>query len=98
MIQAPSRERRWLVLVGDGTGRHAWLGRHTDPSEAELGQIEERLREQGFPGGWVAVSEGVYYSDDPMSLIRVRDLGLPGTTWDDAVAKFMARRVEARGS
>lgn len=87
-----ARERRWLVLGEDG--RHVWLGRDRDPEEAEIERAAEALRAQQA-AGWLAVSEGVYYSDDAMRLLQVRDLNGPTVTWEHAVEAFHRRRSEA---
>ena len=83
------RERRWVVIAEDG--RHATLGRHTDPSEGEINAAEAGLIALGT-GGWLAVTEGVYYSRDVMSLLQVRTLGTPAVTWDEARSRFLSRR------
>lgn len=84
-------ERRWLILGEDG--RHVWLGRATDPSEAEIREAEAGLVRQGL-AGWLAVSEGVYYSADRMHLLEVRTLGTPATVFGDAAQRFHDRRAE----
>lgn len=85
------RERRWLVLGEDG--RHAWLGRATDPSEQEILEAEAGLVRQGL-SGWLAVSEGVYYSADTMTVLEVRTLGNPASPFADAAQRFHDRRTE----
>ena len=88
------RERRWIVL--SETGQHATLGRVTDPSEDEIRNAESGLAAQGM-SGWVAVTEGIYYSSDAMSVMKVRELGKPKVPWDDAVAAFLRMRRDIAG-
>ena len=49
-----SVEKRWIVLTPDGG--HVSIGRHTDPSEAEIETAAGKLRQAGT-GGWLAVME-----------------------------------------
>jgi len=87
-----TRERRWIVLDEDGC--HVTLGRHSDPTEAEIGEAAEALRRSGT-GGWLAVTEGVYYQPrDTISLMMVRELAPGSASWDEAVAAFQRRRWE----
>ena len=89
-----TRERRWIVLEADG--RHTTLGRATDPTEEEVTAVEAALRRAGM-GGYLAVSEGDYWSSAPMSVLEVRPLNRPETPFDAAVAAFLARRRTAVG-
>ena len=86
-------ERRWLVIGSDG--RHVTLGRASDPSPDELGQVESALRGQGL-AGWLVVSSGDYWSSRPVELLMVRQLAeLPGATWEAAREAFLATRKAA---
>ena len=87
-----NRERRWVVIAEDG--RHATLGRHTDPSEEEINAAEAGLVALGT-GGWLAVTEGVYYSRDAIILLQGRTLGTPAVTWEDASSRFLSLRDAA---
>ncbi len=78
------------------TGQHATLGRVTDLSEDEIRNVESGLAAQGM-SGWLAVTEGIYYSADAMSVMKVRELGKPMVAWDDAVAAFLKLRQEKDG-
>ncbi|MXP65618.1 hypothetical protein E0493_19910 [Roseomonas sp. M0104] len=89
MTAGAARERRWLLLVE--TGDHYWLGRVSDPSEDEIGAAEASLRHVGT-GGFLAVSEGDYWSRGPMSLLEVRRLNKPDASFEVAVAAFLAKR------
>ena len=73
-------------------GGHVWLSRATDPSAEEVQRAEDGLIKQGL-SGWIAVSEGVYFSSDRMTLIKVRPLGTPAVPFSDAVAAFHALRA-----
>ena len=59
------RERRWLVIASDG--RHATLGRASDPSDAELERASESLRKLHM-SGWLVVTDGHYYSQEDLEL------------------------------
>jgi hypothetical protein len=85
----PARERRWLLLAE--TGDHSWLGRASCPSENEIIAAEASLSRVGI-GGFLAVSEGDYWSRRPMSLLEVRRLNGTGTSFDTAVKAFLAKR------
>jgi hypothetical protein len=92
MTAANARERRWLLLAEDGA--HSWLGRATDPTDEEIASAEEALARAGT-GGFLAVSEGDYWSAAPMSLMQVRQLNGPGASFEAAVSAFLARRRAA---
>jgi hypothetical protein len=64
-------ERRWAIIASDG--RHSWLGRHSDPTPEELETLTARLHAQGAVT-WLAVTEGVYYSTDTLSILIVGPL------------------------
>lgn len=80
-----AREKRWLVVTQDG--RHATLGRHTDPSPDEVAAAGSQLDTLGV-AGWLAVSEGVYYSKTPVILLFVRSITTLEGNWDEAVSAF----------
>jgi len=85
-------EKRSAVLVEDGS--HGWLGRHTEPSEAELSEVARGLGAAGLVG-WLVVTEGVYYNPkDTLSVLMVRPLNGNGD-WGKALAAFHTRRKEA---
>jgi hypothetical protein len=92
MMDGATRERRWLLLAE--TEDHSWLGRATDPSEDEIGAAEASLCRVGA-GGFLAVSEGDYWSRGPMSLLEVRRLNGPGASFEAAVAAFLSKRKAA---
>jgi hypothetical protein len=85
----PVRERRWLLLAE--TGEHAWLGRATDPTEDEIEAAEASLRHLG-KGGFLAITEGDYWSEEPLSLLEVRPLNKPRGSFDVAMAAFFVKR------
>jgi hypothetical protein len=88
-----SEEKRWIVLADDG--RHVTIGRHTDPSEEEIEGAAKALSATGA-GGWLAVTEGRYYSGRPaLGVLMVRELAPPKATWDEAVAAFLRLRRDA---
>jgi hypothetical protein len=86
-----ARNRRWITLGVDG--RHIILGCHSDPSEAEISQLEAELGQQGVGGAWLAVAEGDYWkAGTRMTLLMVRSIGNPDATWAEAEAAFFKRR------
>jgi len=95
MASRAEREKRWIVLADDG--RHATLGRHSDPSEEELQEAAKGLHAAGV-GGWLAVTEGVYYSRDKMSLLMVRELAPSKISFDEASRTFLATRKRTLAS
>jgi hypothetical protein len=89
-IMARTRERRWIALGADG--RHITLGRHSDPTEDEIGRLEATLRDSGA-GAWLAVAEGNYWNSRvQMTLLMVRSIGSPAGEWEQAAAAFEERR------
>ena len=74
-------ERRWLIIAGDG--RHVTVGRHTDPSPAEIERAETQLDAMATDG-WLVVSEGIYHSDEPITLLMVRRVAGEAGTWEEA--------------
>ncbi len=86
------REKRWIVLADDGL--HVTMGRHTDPSEDEIVRAGDALRATGV-GGWLAVTEGVYYSSGLLSVVMVREIAPARQTWEAAISAFMARRQQS---
>ena len=93
-VNKDAREKRWLVVSADG--RHGTLGRHTDPSAAEIERAGARLDELGL-AGWLVVSEGVYYSDGPVTLLQVRRISAADGDWDEAAKLWHATRAAAQG-
>jgi hypothetical protein len=88
------RNRRWIALGVDG--RHITLGCHSDPSEAELSQLEGELGRQGVGGAWLAIAAGDYWkAGTRMTLLMVRSIGDPDGTWAEAEAAFLKRRQAA---
>ena len=85
-------ERRWIILAEDG--RHATLGRHTDPSEAEIEAAGAGLGAQGL-GGWVAVMDGFYHRPrSRLTLMMVRPVAPCPVAWEQAVEAFQEIRRE----
>ncbi len=90
MLSLRSKERRWLVLGEDG--RHVWLGRHSDPSDAEIRAAEEGLAAQSL-AGWLAVSEGDFWDiASDFVLLQVKPLANPADAFEVATARFLERR------
>jgi hypothetical protein len=85
-----AREKRWAVITPDN---HGWVGRHTDPTEAEISRLAEQLQAQDV-ASWLAVTEGSYYTNHPMTAVMVRVLSGSGD-WEAAWAAFLSRRADA---
>ena len=85
-------EKRWIILTPDGG--HISIGRHTDPSEDEIGAVAGKVRQAGT-GGWLAVMEGRYYGRRKVTLLMVREIVPANESWEAAVAAFERGRREA---
>jgi hypothetical protein len=86
------RERKWAIIGEDG--RHVWVGRHSDPTEAEIAQAEEALAKQGL-AGWLAIVEGDYWKlgkEGCLGFVMVRPLAQPSASFDAGTSAFLARR------
>ena len=91
--RAAAAERRWVIL--DTLGRHVTVGRHTDPSDAELDAAAVTLAGEGL-GGWLVVLEGRYYGRRRVHLRRVAELVAGQVSFDLAAALFHAKREAVR--
>jgi len=90
--QAMAGERRWIILSEDG--RHATLGRHTDPFDVEIRAAGDGLQAQGL-GGWLAVMEGSYHrTRSTVTLMMVRQVAPCPVTWEQAAGAFQEIRRE----
>lgn len=88
-----SKEKRWIVLGEDG--RHVTLGRHADPTEAEIAAAQSALAAQAL-AGWLAVMEGDYFARGSRpALLMVRPLGSPAGLFEAAADAFEAARRHA---
>lgn len=89
-----SRERRWAVISEDG--RHTWLGRHSDPTDAELADITGQLQAKNIVS-WLAITEGVYWQPNhEMRVLLVRPLSGQGD-WEKAKNTFLMKRATYLG-
>lgn len=86
-------EVRWIVLASDG--RHASVGRHTDPSPDDVARIVATLEGQGI-GGWLCRMEGNYHSvSGRVTVLGVRALAgaaPDGNSWQVANRAFSEAR------
>lgn len=83
-------ERRWAVISSAEDCRHIWLGRNSDPTPDELDAIVRQLSASGVTA-WLAITEGVYYSSEPMNVMMVRPLAGDGD-WPAACEAFLEKR------
>ena len=84
-----AREQRWLVVVEDG--RHATIGRAFDPSPEELDAAGAALDSEGL-AGWLVVSDGDYWGEEPVDLMLVRRLTQRDGSWEAASAAWQEAR------
>jgi hypothetical protein len=89
-----SREKRWLVVLQDG--QHSTIGRHTDPTQEELDVFATQIDRLGV-AGWLVISEGVYHSRDPVTLMCVRRLSGTDGDWTTAETLWRERRANSVG-
>jgi hypothetical protein len=89
MTRRISREKRWIVLAEDG--RHTTVGRHSDPTEEELSDARRGLTAASL-GGWLALTEGTYYSRGAMNIILKRELAPAKVKFDHAAQLFLGKR------
>jgi hypothetical protein len=89
MATEGKRERRWIILGDDGW--HVTVGRHTDPSPEEVDRAAEILRQTGA-GGWLAVTDGLYYGRGGLSVMMVREIAPSRRTWEEALVLFHGTR------
>jgi hypothetical protein len=93
MMMVRRAEHRWIVLGTDG--RHVTLGRHTDPTEDEILAAESGLIAQEL-SGWLVIVEGNYWDKrSKISVMEVRSLAAPSTSFDSAVTAFRTARAIA---
>ncbi|CAB4169564.1 hypothetical protein UFOVP1302_35 [uncultured Caudovirales phage] len=78
---------RTIILCDDG--RYVTLGRHSEPSEAEISAAAQALAAQGV-GGWLATMSGTAYQRRCPKLEIRREIAAPRHGWDSAVAAFKA--------
>lgn len=90
-----ARQKTWIVLATDG--RYVALGRHSDPTDLEVSQVEDGLVAQGL-AGWLAVMEGDYWTKRTTPTLRpVRPLASPQIGFDAARTQFEAQRRAGLG-
>lgn len=72
------------------------LGRHSDPSEAEIGAAEASLRAQGL-AGWLAIMEGNPHLGPAPHFLQVRPLASPAARFDEVAAACVSS-IRARST
>ena len=83
-----AEDPRWIVLAESGD--YSTLGRHRAPEEEELAAAEAALCRAG-QAGWVAIMSHSAHARTPPDLMMVRVLGMPCTSFADAVEAFRRR-------
>ena len=81
-------DTRTIVLAADG--RYVTLGRHSEPSDAELAQVTATLAASGLTA-WLATMQGSPYGKRAPKIAAIRALHGEGD-FDAAVAAFRAAR------
>jgi hypothetical protein len=85
-------ETRTIILGDDG--RHVTIGRHSEPSEAEVATAGAALAAQGM-GGWLCTLTGTYYGKRKVTLACIREVAVPRHDFAAAEAAFHAARKGA---
>ena len=86
-------DRRWIALAEDG--RASVIARASDPSEDDIAAAEDSLRRHGL-SGWLAIMSSSQYVETMPTVMEVRPLASPGTTFAAAAEKMMAAMIEKR--
>lgn len=85
MTSAP--DPRWIIMTEDG--RINLIGRHTEPSQAELDRAEMAMEAAGVRG-WVAIMDRSAYAPGQPEFTPVKEMRSPVVTFQEAVARFAA--------
>ena len=85
---------RWVVVNEDG--QHQWLGRSTEPLQAELARIIPALDDQGI-AAWLGILLGEYWFAPSVHVVGVRLVTQRQCPLDTAVVAFQRRRAEVLG-
>lgn len=86
------RDPRWVLLAESGD--YSILGRHREPTEADIEKAENALGRAGLTG-WLAVMSHSAHARTPPEFVMVRPLRNPQTGFAEAVEAFR-RRHQAR--
>lgn len=79
---------RWIILLE--SGEYALMGRHSEPTLAELREMETRMTATGV-SGWLAIMDRSEYASGTPEFHMIRPILAPGTLFEAAVAKFRGR-------
>lgn len=82
-----SNDHRTIILADDG--RYVTLGRHSEPTEAEVSAAAQALAAKGI-GGWLATMSGTAYQRRCPTIEMRREIATPRQSWEAAVAAFQA--------
>jgi hypothetical protein len=89
MTSAP--DPRWIIITEDG--RINSIGRHTEPSQAELDRAESVMEAAGVRG-WIAIMDRSAYAEGQPEFTIVREMRSPVVSFQEAVARFAAATSE----
>jgi hypothetical protein len=82
-------EVRWMLLFEDGS--HVWVGRHSDPTEAEIIGAGESLDARGL-AGWLAVVRGDYWKRSELEVLIVKRVSQRDADQSQALGFWRERR------
>lgn len=85
---------RWVILLEDGS--YNLLGRHTEPTEAEIARAESTMMAAGVRG-WLAIMDRSEFAPGKPVFSMVKEIGKPATLFDDAVWTFGDLRASKAG-
>lgn len=92
MSAAP--DPRWVILLEDGS--YNLLGRHTEPTEAEIVRAESAMATAGVRG-WLAIMDRSEFAPGKPVFSMVREIGEPVILFDEAVRAFGELRAANAG-
>lgn len=88
MTSAP--DPRWIILTEDGHTNT--MGRHTEPSQAEIDRVESAMEAVGVRG-WLALMDRSAHAAGQPEFTMVREIRGPKVSFQEAVARFAAAKV-----
>lgn len=92
MTSAP--DPRWIIITEDGHINS--IGRHTEPSQAEIDRLELAMEAAGVCG-WIAIMDRSAYAEGQPEFTMVREMRSPLVSFQEAVARFAAAQSQEFG-